>query len=189
MFKQDNFFFEEGETIEGPLNIKEMYYNCIECSSPVELLYINERQNLIEFKCIKDNKIKKIPIKEYLEKMKKFNDKKGNEDLCTEDNHNKKYENFCLDCNKHLCKECLKTRNHIGHHKKIIIEMKPSQKELNIIDNIIKFYEEKISNLEKEKFIKIKELKNKLKGPENKLKYDKKIKRYNYDEKYQILII
>ena len=85
MFKQANFFFEEGETIEGPLNIKEMYYNCIECSSPVELLYINERQNLIEFKCIKDNKIKKIPIKEYLEKMKKFNDKKGNEDLCTED--------------------------------------------------------------------------------------------------------
>ena len=60
--------------------------------------------------------------------------------------------------------------------------MQPNQKELNIIDNIIKFYEEKISNLEKEKFIKIKELKNKLKGPENKLKYDKKIKRYNYDE-------
>ena len=112
MFKQDNFFFEEGETIEGPLNIKEMYYNCIECSSPIELLYINERQNLIEFKCIKENKIKKVPIKEYLEKMKKFNDKKGNEDLCTEDNHNKKYENFCFDCNKHLCKECLKTRNH-----------------------------------------------------------------------------
>ena len=59
MSNQNNFFFEEGETIEGPLNIKEMYYNCIECSSPVELLYINERQNLIEFKCIKEIKQRK----------------------------------------------------------------------------------------------------------------------------------
>ena len=65
--------FEESETIEVPFNIKEMYYNCIECSSPIELLYINERKNLIEFKCINDNQIKKVSIKEYLEKMKKFN--------------------------------------------------------------------------------------------------------------------
>ena len=79
MLKQGNFFFEEGgDTIESPL-IKEMYYNCTKCSSPVELLYINERQNLIEFKCTKNNHIKKIPIKEYLEKMKKFNDKKIND--------------------------------------------------------------------------------------------------------------
>ena len=60
--------------------------------------------------------------------------------------------------------------------------MQPNQKELNIIDNIIKSYEDKIANLEKEKFDKMKELKNKLKESENKLKFDKKIKRYNYDE-------
>ena len=151
MFKQGDFIFEEeGDTKD--VNIKEMYYNCTECSSPVELLYINERQNLIQFKCTKNNHIKKIPIKEYLEKMKKFNDKKINDDLCNEDNHNKKYEFFCLDCNKHLCKECLKTRNHISHNKKIIIEMQPSQKELNIIDNVIKSYVDKISTLEREKY-------------------------------------
>ena len=185
MFKQGNFFFEEGDTIESSMNIKEMYYNCTECSSPIELININEKRNIIEFKCTKDNHIKKIPIKEYLKKMKKFNDKKVNDELCIEDNHNKKYEFFCLDCNKHLCKECLKTRNHISHNKKIIIEIQPSQKELDIINNIIKSYEDKIENLEKEKFDKIKELKNKFKESENKLKYDKKIKRYNYDEKIE----
>ena len=170
MSNQNNFFFEEGETMEKPLNIKEMYYNCTECSSPIEILYINEKQNVIEYKCTKDNQIKKIPIKEYLEKMKKLNNKKINDELCTEDNHNKKYEFFCLDCNKHLCKECLKTRNHISHNKKIIIEIQPSQKELNIIDDVIKSYEDKIINLEKEKFDKTNQLKNKLKDTENKLK-------------------
>ena len=154
MLNQNNFIFEEGDTKESPLNIKEMYYNCTECSSQIELININEKQ--IEFKCTKNNHIKKVLIKEYLEKMKKFNNKKINDDLCTEDNHNKKYEFFCLDCNKHLCKECLKTRNHISHNKNIIIEMQPSQKELDIIDNIIKSYEDKIDNLEKEKYDKIK---------------------------------
>ena len=176
MFKQGNFFFEEGDTLESPMNIKEMYYNCTECSSPIEILYINERRNIIEFKCTKNNHIKKIPIKEYIGKMKKFNNKKTNDDLCTYDDHNKKYEFFCLDCNKHLCKECLKSRNHISHNKKIIIEMQPSQKELDIIDKIIKSYKDKISNLEREKCDKINELKNKLKEPENKLKFDKKLK-------------
>ena len=170
MLNQNNILFEEGNTIEVPLNLKEIYYNCTECSSPIEILFINERQNIIEFRCTKDNHLKKIPIKEYLEKIKKFNDKKINGDLCTEDNHNKKYEFFCLNCNKHLCKECLKTRNHISHNKKIIIEIQPSQKELDIIDNIIKSYDDKINNLEKEKFDIIKEIKKKLKESENKLK-------------------
>ena len=98
MFKQGNFIFEEeGDTKDVPLNIKEMYYNCTECSSPIEVLYINEKKNIVEFKCTKNNHVKKILIKEFIEKMKKFNDKKINDDLCTEDNHNNKYEFFCLD--------------------------------------------------------------------------------------------
>ena len=48
--------------------------------------------------------------------------------------------------------------------------MQPSQKELNIIDNVIKSYVYKISTLEREKYDKIKEIKNKLKELENKLK-------------------
>ena len=177
MSKQNNFIFEEGETAGVEImKLNEMYYNCTECSSPIEILCINEKVNIIEFKCTINNHIKKLSIKEYIKKMKKFNNKKINDDICIEDNHNKKYEFFCLVCNKHLCKECLKTRNHINHNKKIIIEILPSEKELNIIDNMIKCYEETISNLEKDKFNKIKEMKNKLKESENKLKEKNEIK-------------
>ena len=170
MLKQNNFIFEECETLEDSMKLNEIYYNCTECSSPIEILYINEKTNIIEFKCTNNNHRKKLSIKEYINKNKKFYKKNINDDICIEDNHNKKYEFFCLDCNKHLCKECIKTRNHISHNKKIIIEIQPNQKELNIIENIIKSYEDKIGNLEKEKFDKIKEMKNKLKELETKLK-------------------
>ena len=178
MSKQNNFIFEEGETIEGPMNLNEIYYNCSECSSPIEILSINKKANIIEFKCITNNHRKQLSIKEYINKMKKFNNKNINNDICTDNNHNSKYKFFCLDCNKHLCKKCLKTRNHISHNKKILIEMQPSQNELNIIDNIIKTYEDKLSILEREKFDKIQEMKNKLKESESKLneKIELKIK-------------
>ena len=170
MLTQRNFIVEEGETESDMKKLNEMYYNCTECSSPIEILYINEKTNIIEFKCSINKHIKKLSIKEYMKKMKKFNNKNINDEVCIEDNHHKKYEFFCLDCNKHLCKECLKTRNHINHNKKIIIEIQPSNKELNIMENVIKSYEDKISNLEKDKYNKINKLKNKLKESENKLK-------------------
>jgi len=89
-----------GETIQ----LNEIYYNCSECSSSIELLSINEKECSIEFKCIKNNHKFQIPIKEYIDKMKKFNNKNINNDICNNKNHNKKYECYCLDCNKHLCK-------------------------------------------------------------------------------------
>ena len=170
MSKQGNFFFEEGDTEEVQMKLNEIYYNCTECSSPIEILNINEKRNLIEFKCIINKHIKILSIKEYIKKMKKFNNKNINDDICIVNSHNNKFEYFCLDCKKHLCKECIKTRNHINHNKKIIIEIKPSEKELNIIENVIKSYEDKISYLERDKFNKIKEMKNKLKDSEYKLK-------------------
>ena len=206
MSKQNYFNFDEGETEGETIKLNEMNYNCTECSSPIEILYINEKANIIEFKCTINNHIKKLSIKEYIQKMKKFNNKNINDEVCIADNHNKKYEFFCLDCKKHLCKESIKTRDHINHIKKIIIEIQPSEKELNIMKNIIKSYEDKISNLVKDKFNKTKEMENKLKESENKLKeknefqskenkniyekelsdlkdkYKRTIKRYNYDE-------
>ena len=170
MSKPNNFIFEESETESDIMKLNEMFYNCTECSSPIEILYINEKTNIIEFKCTINKHLKKLSIKEYINEMKKFNDKNIHNDICLEDNHNKEYEFYCLNCKKHLCKECIKTRDHINHNKKIILEIQPSKKELNIIDNIIKFYEDKINNLEKDKFNKIKEMKNKLKESENKLK-------------------
>ena len=63
---------------------------------------MNEKTNIIEFKCVNNNHRKKISIKEFIIKMKKFNNKNLNNEVCIEDNHNKKYEFFCLDCNKHV---------------------------------------------------------------------------------------
>ena len=71
-----------------------------------------------------------MPIKVFIEKMKDFNNKNINNDICFIEGHNKnKYECFCFDCNNHLCKECLKSKNHIGHNKTNIIEIQPNKKE------------------------------------------------------------
>ena len=124
MSKGSNFIFEEDEKPSEEIKLNEIYYNCNECSSPIEILYINEKTNIIEFQCINNNHRKKISIKEYINEMKKFNNKNLNDEVCIQDNHNKKYKFFCIDCNKHLCKECLKTRDHINHRKNSIIETK-----------------------------------------------------------------
>ena len=117
---------------EIPQEIKtkndEIYYNCSECSSPIEIISINEDNNIIEFKCLnkESNHSKNIvmPLKEYLEKMKKYNNRKSNSDICEIHNKNNKYVSFCYNCSRHLCKECLKTRIHLNHIKNDIIEMK-----------------------------------------------------------------
>ena len=113
-------------------------YNCTECSSPIEILSINENKYTIEFKCIKNNHKGKMFIKDYIEKMKIFNNNKINSDICDIKEHNKKkFQSYCLSCNMHLCKECLKLRNHISHNKIDIVEIQPNQKELNMIEKII----------------------------------------------------
>ncbi len=46
-------------TISNELDFNEMYYNCSECSSMIEILSLEEDNNIIEFKCLnKDNKHK-----------------------------------------------------------------------------------------------------------------------------------
>jgi len=80
---------EKSETQEKmTLNsINQIFYNCSECSSIIEILSINEENNTIEFNCLsKESKHPKkiiISIKEYLEKMKKYNNNlKLNKDEC-----------------------------------------------------------------------------------------------------------
>ena len=172
---------EKGETQEiqetMELNsINKIFYNCSECSSLIEILSINENNNIIEFNCLNKNfnhnKKLTMPIKEYLEKMKKFNNNKLNKDEC--EIHKAKYLCYCFDCNCHLCKECLKEGNHLNHVKNNIIEIEPSKEELNIIEEIIKEYEIKIDHLSREKLNKMNELKislnNKQKQEEDKNK-------------------
>ena len=161
------------ETNEPELfQLNEIYYNCIECSSTIEIISIKD--NYIEYKCINNNHERKILLKEYIEKMKKYNNKNNNNDECNI--HNNKYECYCIECNKHLCNECLKLREHIGHNKINIIEIKPNEKEINIMKNIIKYYDNKINELEIEKYNKTKDINNKLKEYKNKLNEKNELK-------------
>ena len=146
------------------IEIKKVLYNCSECSSLIELLSIDLEKNNIEFNCLNKNNEthkKKLQIKEYLEKMKKYNKNSINKDIC-EIHKNNLYSCYCFDCNLHLCKECLKNRSHLGHYKNCIDEVQPSKEELDLIDEIIKDYETKIMNLNIEKAEKIKKLENSL---------------------------
>ena len=106
------------------IELEQNYYNCTECSSLIEIISISE--DIIEFVCLnkENNHGKKImSLKEYCEKMIRFNNKKVNGDICDiHKKYNNKYVSYCFDCNIHLCKECLKTRNHINHRKNNIIE-------------------------------------------------------------------
>ena len=123
-------------------------YNCTDCPSLIEIIAINKKTNIIKFKCInEDNNIKVMPIKKYLLKMAKYKNMEINNDKCHIHNINNKYINFCINCNYHLCNECLLTRNHIYHNKNNIIEIQPRQEELNKMEEIIKNYQKIIDFL------------------------------------------
>ena len=124
---------ERGETEEPP------FYNCSECFEPIEIIQIEN--NNIKFKCYNKNTPheKEMSIKEYINKMKP--DIKP--DKCFIDNHNKEYEYYCIECKTHLCKECLKQREHINHDKIILNEIIPNEKEEEMIKHIIEQYNNK----------------------------------------------
>ena len=89
-------------------HIDNIYYNCAECSSMIEIIEINKE--IIKFKCINNKHENIMGIKEYLEQMKKYNNKKINNDKCDKhnNNNNNNYCSYCFTCNFHLCNECLK---------------------------------------------------------------------------------
>ena len=120
----------------------EPLYNCSECSSPIEIINIDNKD--IEFKCYNEMEAHKkiIPLNEYINKMKKLNIDKDYE-KCFENEHYKKYESYCFDCKMHLCEECLKTREHFSHYKINLKEILPKKNELKILDNIINECENK----------------------------------------------
>ena len=142
--------YNQMETTETPgqLELNEILYNCTECSSPIEILSIND--NNIEFKCINNNHTRKMLIKEYLDKMKEYNDKSINNDKC-KIHVNNKYDCYCLDCKIHLCKECLKLGKHSYHYKIYLIEIFPNNDSLNKIRGMIEDNKRKIKNLNRTK--------------------------------------
>ena len=129
---------ERGETEEPP------FYNCSECFAPIKILSLDDKN--IKFKCYNNENNphdKEISIKEYINKMKpniKIN-------ICFIDNHNKKFEYYCIDCKAHLCDECLKQRDHINHNKIILKEILPNENELKIVERIMEGYKDKNQDL------------------------------------------
>ena len=100
------------------------FYNCSECSSPIEIIFLDNET--IEFKCFnkKNSHKTKIPIEDYISKMKmhhiEVNDKK-----CLIEGHYKENLSYCLECNIHLCEICLESRVHLLHNKINIKEVLP----------------------------------------------------------------
>ena len=129
-----------------PSDPKNCLYNCSECSSNIEIISLDE--NNIEFACNNKHNIK-IEIKEYLNRMKQYNNIKLNKDKC--DEHKKEYLSYCFDCNEHLCKDCLEKGEHIYHYKTYIIEILPKNDILNKIRDLIHNNKIKIEQLNKDK--------------------------------------
>ena len=168
-------------------------YNCTECSSSIEILSVNEKSGIIEFRCLnnKSHGTKIMPIKEYFESMIKYKNSKFNEDKCSIHSSckNNSYITYCFDCNRNLCKECLRSRIHINHNKNNIIEIQPIEEELNVIEEVIKYYENKIEKLVAEKMNKIEDLKKSLKEKKNieNNRIKKKIVENNNNEVIELL--
>jgi hypothetical protein len=116
------------------------FYNCSDCSSPIEIISFDTKN--IQFKCFNKNggHTIKMSIKEYIEKMKIHNIEM-NKEKCVVNHHYQKYECYCLDCDVHLCEECLKTREHLYHNKIIMKEVMPKINELSMIEKILKGFE------------------------------------------------
>lgn len=163
---------------------------CPECYSLIEILNLDEENHILEFKCTKNNhNSNKILISKYLEiiqqniKLKNINEFK---DQC-EIHKNNYFTNYCFDCKNHLCNECLKSGTHINHKKNNIIEIKPIDKELKIVEKVISDYKFELKKLHEEKKIKERELNEELKHSkikENNL-LKKEIKLYNYNNKIE----
>ena len=142
--------------------LKNIYYNCTQCPSLIEIISIDENNNTIEFKCLNnknnhnnDNIV--ISINEYLKKMEENkieNIELG--EICYEHDINDKYYCYCLNCHRPLCRECLKSKVHKNHDKNVIFEMQPTEEDIKLIENKLKEYDNKIEKLNKEKENKIK---------------------------------
>ena len=75
---------------------------------------------------------------------------------------------YCLDCNCHICKECMKHRKHMEHKKKIIQEIEPSDDEINSLLKVIETYKNKIKSSEIEKNNQLTEINTKFKKEKEK---------------------
>ena len=58
---------------------------------------------------------------------------------------------FCLKCNTHICKECMKNHKHINHNKINLTEVLVTDEIKHMLNGIINIYKRRIEQLNKEK--------------------------------------
>ena len=156
-------------------NLISDFYVCVNCDSLIEIISINEEDNTIEFKCLNKENIHscKMKIGEYLNKIKNRKKEEIMTDKCKA--HNKiDYESFCLNCNQHLCKQCLELRSHIYHRKINIKEILLTTNEEEIVNEIIRYYEEKEEEIQKNNINKKIDRKDNNDMNNNEIKYNEK---------------
>ena len=107
-----------------------------------------------------------MKIKEYLDKMKNYKDKKNISRIC--DKHSEEYIFYCIDCKSQLCNECAKNKMQKKHKKIYLFDELPEDDDIKIIQNIIEEYNNKIIKLKKEKDNKLNEIRNILKNEKKK---------------------
>ena len=148
------------------LSSNKNYYTCIKCSSYIEILSINELD--IEFKCRNNHKLK-MRIFDYLSQIKSKNKNINlEEQVCNK--HNLKNYCYCFECDIHLCKECIKTKEHSFHYKVYLNEITPENEILINLQERMKQNEIKIKNLKEKDIKKEEKINNMLKNNINKKK-------------------
>ena len=164
---------EKGESSPTPIlwekDLDEKNYDCIDCSSLIEILSINEENNNVKFRYINNHK-KEILIKEYLKHIEKNKDKIVNEKC---ELHNQEYTFFCFDCRRHICNKCIKVKKeHHNHKKEYILEVQPDEEDLERMRKQIKEYKNRIEKIKKEKMNEIEDIFiHNIKKENNKLKH------------------
>ena len=97
-------------------------FTCTSCPYPIEILKIDDKNNILIFKCLnpKEKKIlKTIPINEYLNLMKKNSYLFSECSLCNKKQNEFKHNpvfSYCIKCNVIICSDCI--NKHLKINKK-----------------------------------------------------------------------
>jgi len=106
------------DELKGVKKMDSYQYNCTECTSLIEIISLNNTLNEIEFRCLNNSHRIKKPLNDYLDIMRNYKYAASMKTECECAGHNKsKYEYYCLNCDKHLCKLCLESKEHLYHIK------------------------------------------------------------------------
>ena len=149
--------FNYDDELKGVKKMDSYQYNCTECTSLIEIISLNNTLNEIEFRCLNNSHRIKKPLNDYLDIMRNYKYAASMKTECECVGHNKsEYEYYCLNCDKHLCKLCLESKEHLYHIKfNIMAEISLTKEEEKLIE---KFIDDNNNNAQLERYKDVKDL-------------------------------